>query len=123
MVITRNTVQREKIMHFLQSVDSHPTAEVVYEHVKKDMPQVTLATVYRNLNLLAEQSKIKRFEINKHYHYDAKNYLHGHAICEKCGSIIDIMEEKIINSLRKIKLKNFEIKETDVFFKGNCMRC
>ena len=46
--------QRESIKHYLMTTDEHPTADMVYMHVKKDFPNISLGTVYRNLNLLTD---------------------------------------------------------------------
>ena len=66
-VKTRNTIQRIKIMKYLKSVKTHPTAEMVYNAVVKEIPSITLATVYRNLHNLANKGKILMFEFNKEY--------------------------------------------------------
>lgn len=54
---TRYSKQRETIYHFLQNDYSHPTVETVYFHIKKTIPDISLGTVYRNLNLLADQKR------------------------------------------------------------------
>ena len=92
---TRNTTQRIKILEYLRSVKTHPTAEDIYKHVKKDLPSITLATVYRNLNLLAKQEEILKLEINGEYHFDGDVCYHQHGVCRKCGTIIDIMQKNI----------------------------
>ena len=54
----RQTIQKLKIMQHLHSVKTHPSAEMVYNAVKEEVPTITLATVYRNLNSLANAGKI-----------------------------------------------------------------
>ena len=54
MAALKYSRQREAIKHFLVSTNSHPTADIVYMHVKEEFPNISLGTVYRNLNLLAD---------------------------------------------------------------------
>ena len=60
MGTTKYSRQREAIIHFLKSRKDHPTAEVIYQHLKEDQPNLSLGTVYRNLNLLAEIGEIQK---------------------------------------------------------------
>ena len=83
----RQTIQRIKILEYLEGVKTHPTAETIYREVKKELPTITLATVYRNLNLLADEGKIVKLEINNEYHFDADRSNHQHGVCKKCGKI------------------------------------
>ena len=80
MVILKYSRQREAIKSYLASTTSHPTADTVYMHVRKEFPNISLGTVYRNLNLLTdlgEAVKITtpdgadRFDgnTNPHYHF------------------------------------------------------
>ena len=124
MTNTRMTSQRIKILEYLKSVKTHPNAEDVYEHVKKDLPSITLATVYRNLNLLAEQGELLKLEINNEFRFDADMCYHQHCVCRKCGKIVDVFNKKI----SEYALKNFESKEfkascVTVIFKGLCKKC
>ena len=64
--------------------------ELTIEAVKKDMPAISLATVYRNLNSLADNGEILKLEINGEAHYDGFCHLHSHFVCNECGKIIDI---------------------------------
>ncbi len=55
--------QRESIIQYLSATHSHPTADMVYMHVKEEFPNISLGTVYRNLNLLADIGEITRFPL------------------------------------------------------------
>jgi len=121
---TRMTTQRIKILNYLKKVQTHPTAEAVYNEIKKELPAITLATVYRNLNLLAGQGEILRIKINNEYHYDGDTCCHQHCICKKCGKIIDCFKKEISDyALKKINLKNFNAENVCVIFKGVCKTC
>jgi Fe2+ or Zn2+ uptake regulation protein len=121
---TRMTNQKLKIMEHLQKVRTHPTAEMVYHIVSKDLPAISLATVYRNLNLLAEQGKILRLEINGEYHYDGFCDSHQHLVCTNCGKIMDLGQKEISNyAMKKIKSSDFELKSVRIIFYGVCKNC
>ena len=120
----RMTNQRLKILEYLKSVKTHPTAEVVYEAVKKNLPLMTLATVYRNLNLLAEEGKITKLDINGEFHFDADLSHHQHCVCKKCGKIDDHFQKEISQyALKKIKASNFQLQGVNIFFHGTCKKC
>lgn len=124
MTNSRNTEQRKKILEYLKSVNNHPTAETVYKEIKKDMLKITLATIYRNLNLLAKEGKILRLEVNKEYHYDACCSDHQHCICEKCGEITETFNEKITKYVMKnLKKPDFKPASVNIIFEGCCKSC
>lgn len=121
---TRLTNQRKKVLDYLKSVKTHPNAEQVYLKVKKEMLHITLATVYRNLNLLAEQGEILRLEINKEYRYDADTSFHQHLVCKKCNLIINSFQTEISNyAMNKINHPKFEPEKVIVIFEGTCSAC
>ena len=87
MKCTRMTVQKMKIMEYLKSVHTHPSAEKVYKEVRKELPTITLATVYRNLNKLAEEGKVLKIKVGSKTKFDADTSSHQHCVCSKCGKI------------------------------------
>ena len=81
----RKSRQREAIIRVLMSTTSHPTAEWVYEEVKKEIPNVSLGTVYRNLKLLKERGEILELEQTGHYRrFDGNSANHYHF---RCGAV------------------------------------
>ena len=121
---TRMTSQRIKILEFLRSVKTHPTAEDIFINVKKELPAITLATVYRNLNLLAEQGRILKLEINNEFRFDADMCAHQHWVCRQCGKIGDIFKKEISDyALRKAKPYGFDIECVTIIYNGTCQKC
>ena len=121
---TRNTNQRIKILDYLKSVTSHPTAEHVYKEVNKELPAITLATVYRNLNFLAENGEILRLEINKEYHYDADVSKHQHCVCKGCWKVTDVFQKELSECvLKKVNCKGFTPAKVNIIFYGVCDQC
>ena len=120
----RNTIQKTKILEYLKSVKTHPSAEMVYTALKKDMPGLSLGTVYRNLNILATQGKILKFEIGNEARYDGDICSHQHCICTNCGKIIDCMQEDISHyAMKKIDIKGFRPACVTIIYKGLCSGC
>jgi len=94
MASTRNTIQKSMIMQALEILD-HPSAEEVFRSVSEKYPSISKATVYRNLNQMAECGEILRLTITESAdHYDLRCTPHYHAHCKSCEKIIDIFPEK-----------------------------
>ena len=117
--------QRESIKSFLMTRTDHPTAETVYENLRKEYPKISLGTVYRNLSLLTEIGEIQtistgvgpdRFDGNVEPHY--------HFIWKRCGKVIDLKMQGIehINLLAQHEFSG-SIEGHTVFFYGRCEEC
>jgi len=123
-MMQRKTKQRTEIMNYLQSVTSHPTAEEIYEEVKKKIPKISLGTVYRNLQELSEEKEILKLEINGEYHFDACKKNHIHLICKKCKRVFDVFEENINNRIdEEIKKTGFQAETKNIYIEGICKEC
>lgn len=86
-----NTKQRTLIYETVQSSYEHPTADDVFQAVRLKMPNISLGTVYRNLNVLTELGKIRKISVpGQPDHFDRHSPWHDHMVCEKCGKMIDI---------------------------------
>ena len=88
----RRSRQRDAICHYLAATDTHPSAEMVYEHLRSQFPDLSLGTVYRNLKLLEELGMVRRVASHSgRERYDACQGDHAHFLCRSCGSIRDLM--------------------------------
>ncbi len=86
----KRSQQREAILKTIRNMKSHPTADEVYVEVKKTMPNISLGTVYRNLELLASMGEIKKLEVaGKKMRFDGGVWPHPHIICIRCGKVAD----------------------------------
>lgn len=120
----RMTTQRVKILEYLRSVKTHPTAEIVYNAVKSDLPTISLGTVYRNLNILAEQGKILKVNINNEAHFDGDVCNHQHFVCTKCKKVIDILQGEITEYvMNKVKCNGFTPICVTIKYAGYCNKC
>ena len=83
--------QRQLIYNFLMNRKDHPTADVVYQNVRQEYPNISLGTVYRNLTLLADRGEILRLQVGDGAdHFDAETSRHCHFVCSECGSVTDM---------------------------------
>lgn len=83
--------QREAIKNFLMTRRDHPTADVVYNSVRNEFPNISLGTVYRNLTLLADIGEIARLRVGDGVdHFDYNTSPHSHFICTECSRVIDL---------------------------------
>ncbi|HOD93792.1 MAG TPA: transcriptional repressor [Clostridia bacterium] len=125
MIITRNTVQREIILQTVMNMDSHPSADEVYEKLKYENPSISRATVYRNLELLAKRGKILHIEIPKGADcFDFNTIEHHHMRCDICRKVYDINILKIPKiKYDKIDSSGCIINEYTISFKGICPNC
>ena len=123
--LSKYSHQREAIVNFLKTRTDHPTADVVYQHLREELPNISLGTVYRNLNRLAEAGFILRLHTDgKTDHYDACTKDHAHLLCNKCGCVRDIQiaPSKTLLDCAK-KSSDFRIEDVTVLFTGLCMDC
>ena len=85
--------QRESIKNFLIGRYDHPTAETIYKNMKMEYPNISLGTVYRNLNHLCQRGLIRRVgTVDGQERYDGVITPHSHFICDRCGAILDLSE-------------------------------
>ena len=126
MAKTRMTKQRKTILEVLKNTNSHPTADWIYEKVKQEIPNISLGTVYRNLNLLAEKDKITVINYaNDQSHYDGNTKNHYHFRCNKCGKVYDLEVKLFEKEIDAIVSNNtdFEVDSHRLEFYGLCPDC
>jgi Fur family transcriptional regulator, peroxide stress response regulator len=83
--------QRERILETLRGTKSHPTAGWVYDVLKKEYPELSLGTVYRNLNILNELGLVRILRSGSTFdRFDADTSPHYHFVCEDCGKVEDV---------------------------------
>ena len=122
---TRMTKQRKAILRILKNTTSHPTADWIYEKVRKEIPNISLGTVYRNLNVLAENGKISVLDYgSNHSRYDGKPGHHYHFRCEKCGEVYDLEMDLSVNLNNKVSTQTkFVAHSHRLEFSGICPEC
>ncbi|NLM69292.1 MAG: transcriptional repressor [Firmicutes bacterium] len=121
----RKTKQREVILSVLRSTKCHPTADWIYQEVRKELPNVSLGTIYRNLKALTEMGEILELSYGSTYsRFDGNPDNHYHFVCEECGKVYDVdipVNNEIDTQLEdkygvKVNLHRLE-------FYGTCREC
>ena len=96
------------------------TAEDVYRECIKSIPNISLGTIYRNLNNLVDLNKIRRIKMPNNIDRFDKNIIHSHIICNKCGKIDDIFNDF---NIEIPDLKEYVVTDYDLCFNGICKNC
>ena len=127
MATLKYSRQRECIKEYLMHTTEHPTADTVYEHVKEEFPRISLGTVYRNLNLLADMGvALKITTLDGGDRFDGCTKPHYHFACTSCGAVIDLdMDVKYFHEMNEAAGKNFNglIESHTTLFSGICPAC
>lgn len=117
----RYSRQREALVDLLRSTKSHPDAEWLYLSLRKEYPNVSLGTVYRNLRQLIQAGEILELSYGSISHFDADISPHYHMRCDCCGKIYDIDYGDVSVS---IKTENgFAINGFNLMLNGICKNC
>jgi Fur family peroxide stress response transcriptional regulator len=124
MAVLKHSRQRESIKSFLCSREDHPTADMVYTSIRKEFPNISLGTVYRNLSLLVEIGEIQKITTDGADRFDARMTPHSHFICRGCGRVLDIMMQ-LDDPVPKVN-ENLDFGQADecrMEFYGVCNQC
>lgn len=121
----KRSKQRERILGILLNTDRHPAAAWIYDQLRGEFSNLSMGTVYRNLNILVEQDKVRRIVCGSTFdRYDANTEQHYHFICQECRLIMDVempFDESLnerINSTHRFKAVGHQIQ-----FFGICETC
>ncbi len=119
------TVQRVAVFDYLSDVDHHPTAEEVFFAVKRKLPRISLATVYKNLEALVSCGSVSKLSYgDSSARYDIRTDHHYHTRCLKCGKVWDLDAGEGPAALQHIKPQaGFEVKDYRLELLGHCREC
>ncbi len=117
--------QREAIIKALTLTKSHPSADWIYERVKQEIPNIGVATVYRNLRILKESGDIVELCLpDETARFDGKTSKHYHFRCTRCGNIVDLDEPVDGEIDARVSSKTgFKITHHHLLFCGLCQEC
>jgi Fur family peroxide stress response transcriptional regulator len=121
----RNTRQRQAVLDVLRGTTSHPTADMIYEDVKKVIPNISKGTVYRNLNILREMGEISELNLSGTVsRFEGRQDNHYHFRCDNCGRVFDLDEPVDVELDKKVAEKTgFKISYHQLEFRGLCRDC
>ena len=125
MAVSKYSRQRELIFNAVIENQVHPTAEFVYNYLKKDNPQLSLGTVYRNLQQLSERGDIARVSMpNQPDRFDGVLKPHYHLLCPCCGNIEDVYLDELTDIGKLVEEKtNRTVLGHEIVFKSICPSC
>jgi Fur family transcriptional regulator, peroxide stress response regulator len=122
---TRKSRQRDRILEILRATKTHPTAEWVHVRLRRDMPRVSLGTIYRNLGQLAVQGIVRRISLGASVdRWEANTASHHHFVCDRCGAVADLdipVDEGVTRKLGRAAGVNAVRHEIRLY--GTCARC
>lgn len=121
---TRNTHQKEVIARIVKESCDHPTAEMVLEKARVELPALSLGTVYRVLKDMAKNGEIREVVCkDAPSRFDKTTVNHGHFTCVKCGKVKDVFFnlDKIDKSI--VDFGDDIVLESQIFFRGICSDC
>ena len=124
-MMKRNTIQRSLVFGAVNKLQCHATADEIYQAIMKEHPNISRATVYRNLKLLSETGEIRKMEIpGGSDRFDHRIQEHCHVRCEKCGRVFDVDMEYITGLEKNItESHGFAFTGYDILFRGICPDC
>lgn len=121
---TRMTRQRTVILETLRATCTHPTADEMYSLVKKRLPNISLGTVYRNLDFLAANNDILKLEAGgSTRRFDGMTKPHSHIRCIRCGRVADVQGTIPIPNTDSVMAEGFDVLSARVEYDGLCVMC
>ena len=118
--------KRDAILTCLRQTTVHPSAEWIYTQLKAEIPDLSMGTVYRNLNLFKAQGlAVSVATVKGVERFDGNTDPHVHFICSDCDAVIDLMEMEIPQALRSAaeNCSGGQVADCHLTFTGLCKEC
>jgi len=121
----RMTPQRMALVRMIATSEGHPSAHQLYERVKSQYPTMSLATVYKTINLFKEMGEIFEIDLKDNSRYDGNRpHPHPHLICLSCQKVMDGTDEPVSSLLNSIENDSgYKIVRHQIIFHGYCPDC
>ena len=120
----RITRQRRVILEEVQRAHSHPNAGEIYEMVRRRLPRISLGTVYRNLEALAERGMLRKLELGgTQRRFDADLYAHQHIRCLLCGRVDNVQVDLPTEVTEPGRVQGYEVTGCEIEYLGVCPAC
>ena len=123
---TKQFRKRNAILSYLRSVTNHPSAEMVFTELKTEIPDLSMGTVYRNLNLFKQQGlAISVATVSGVERFDGDTHPHVHLLCNGCDAVIDLETMAVPESLKEAARQSSggQIDACSLSFTGLCREC
>jgi Fur family peroxide stress response transcriptional regulator len=117
------TPQRMAILRSLAGDETHPTAQELHERLSAEYPSLSVATVYNTLSALTRVERCTPLELGGPVRFDPNVEPHDHAVCERCGSIRDVLAGFAADGGKANQLGGFTVKRVERIYRGLCAAC
>ncbi|MGH7819412.1 MAG: Fur family transcriptional regulator [Candidatus Binatia bacterium] len=123
--IPRATRQKDAVLRAARASGDHPTAEMIYETVRREIPRISLGTVYRNLQRLVSEGALSLAPVGERSaRFDRMTAPHDHFVCERCERIFDVMREPTGSvDFGTLRTKGFSVRSHTLSIYGTCPEC
>lgn len=124
--VSKHFRKREKILSYLKSTDTHPSAEMVYTRLKPEIPDLSLGTVYRNLSMFKQRGVIASIgAVNGVERFDYNTAPHVHFVCGCCNGVLDMHAIEVPDALlqKAAEVAGGQVEACQVTFNGLCRDC
>ena len=121
----KHSRKREAVLEKIRGTTSHPSAVWVYEELRKEIPDLSLGTVYRNISVFKEEGLVVSVGVvNGQERFDGNITEHTHFVCLACGDVLDVDADLDEALTDKVKAENgVEISSRQLTFYGRCKKC
>lgn len=116
------TPQRQLLFRLLHGNEMHPTAETLYDVAVREMPGISLRTVYQTLTDLAAMGELQQIQLGGAARFDPNVGDHHHSVCDTCGEVRDVYVPDADN-ISVAGLEGFSVQSARIVFSGKCPRC
>ena len=125
MSIRKKSKKRDVVLEVLRGTDTHPSAQWIYSEAKKIVPDLSLGTVYRNLNLFKEEGLVVSVGVvDGEERFDCVTEPHTHFVCSRCGSIIDVALDDGSGDEAELEARyDVRVESRSVVYRGTCSGC
>lgn len=120
----RYSRQRQQVYQYVCSSSEHPTAQMTYEALRNEMPKLSLGTVYRNLNQLADAGLLRKIPLpDGGCRFDGTLREHSHVVCERCGRVDDVAVDPQDMRAKVESETGYALTALELMMRGVCRSC
>ena len=120
--LRRYSRQRERIYQAVHASQEHPSAQMVYDLLREDLPRLSLGTVYRNLHQMAQEGMLQELE-GPTARFDACLAPHAHIRCTCCGRVMDLSALEEPAPVRSAAEAGWQVERYSLMLEGICPAC
>ena len=122
------TAQRRAVVRVFAADESHPTAQELYERLRREFPSMSFATVYNTLDALTGVGLSSTLRLGNAARFDPNTEPHHHAVCDRCGRIVDIPASTLSPTASSVSAvrehaPGFDVRSVERVYRGLCAQC